>query len=126
MVKNQLNYQEKTRALAKLVRMDEEVVRAAQLGEERLGALFDKAARSKRYQDRVVMPAGWLTLAGLFTSLAVSKPVQDIMLIPFALCAVTYLTGTHFMDKAPAIREEIRQRVVERTVREGRNSPPAP
>jgi hypothetical protein len=121
-----LSHDEKIAALAKMVRLDENLVRTAQLSEKRLDELFNKAAKNERFQSRYVNTAGIATFAMLFGSVVMSKEAQSYIMLPFVAVTVFYLTGSKFMDKVPAIRHEIRQRVLDRAVQQNQRTPSAP
>lgn len=119
-----MTYNEKAEKLAKLVGMRADVVRAAGLDEARLTGLFNKAVKNDRIQNRIVTPLGFVAMALLFTSLLASKQVHDAVILPFMATFTSYLIGSTFMNKAPAIRDEVKKAAMDRLV--ALDKPPAP
>jgi hypothetical protein len=111
-----MTYDQKAEKLAKLVGMRADVVRAAGLDEERLTGLFNKAVKNDRIQNRIVAPLGAVAMALFFTSVFVSQSVKDMILLPFAATFASYLIGSMFMNKAPAIRDEVKRAAMDRLV----------
>ena len=111
-----MTYDQKAEKLAQLVEMSADVVRAAGLDEDRLTRLFNKAVKNDRFQSRIVTPLGFAAIGMFITSLFVSKETQAMMTLPFSLTFVSYLTGSMFMNKAPAIRDEVKKAAMDRLV----------
>jgi p-aminobenzoyl-glutamate transporter AbgT len=118
------NKQDNVGELAKLVDMDENVIRASGLSAEKIDLLFNQASSGNKYHTRLCLPGAVVAVAGFVASFVVAPPLAPLMFAGFGAGAVAEIVGAA-KDKRSNVREEITKAANDRLV-ELSKQPPAP
>jgi hypothetical protein len=122
--------------LAKATHMNEDIVRAAAIPEDKMTAMFNKIASYRPYMTTSSIAGAALILAGIGMEITGGHSAQPAMLaigfLTFIAGALSTCVSSVFFDKRPDVADQIRKaadnRLLEfdRQAKEGANPAPQP
>jgi hypothetical protein len=101
---DQVNGEDNVTKLAKLIDMDEKVIRASALSAEKIQSLFNNAVSSKKYSDRLTWPGFGVALVGAGL---LAVPTAGVAVLSLLAVGATAEAVGAIKDRRHQIKEEI-------------------